>query len=727
MQSLARRLEKGGVLSCPRISHAAQPFFAALLQKIFLRRPVIVVTDGLKTQESFQQDLETWLALGRESRVESREQKSPDEARPRPSTLDPRPFFYSAWETLPHEGKLPHADTISERLQTLVALNHNFLEGGAPRRPNFQGLVELAPPKVLPVVTNVTALLQKTFPPGEIQKHTRRLERGEKIEPLDLIEWLEEQSYEPEAQVTQKGEIALRGGILDVWPLTSPWPARLEFFGDELESLRHFDPFTQISREEIPGITIPPGGELGILKKWQLKGDKWHEAGAATDEQNPVTCHPPLATLLDYLPRETIFLLCEPEQLALRADEYARQIPKGDPFFIAWENFLAELERRGMTRLDLSEADTVKGAPVSDPAQTPATNDQYAESEFSAPIFSPLDAYRPLAERAPELQIAEAQRREFFNQVHRWLRQGYAVHVFCNNDGERQRFDEIWAEQGFGAGQASRLSPSENKSKPENGDRQDACPTLHLGTLARGFLCDEARLVVVTDAEIFGRYKIQRPRRLKSPHALATRSALDIDFTELEEGDLVVHLQYGIGRFLGLKNLPAGSSRHPSTLNSQLSTGTECLVIEYAPRHPGDEPPKLYVPVTEAHLVSKYVGVGKVRPPLNTLGGTRWNRAKEQAGRAVRDVAAELLQIQAVRESQAGHSFPPDAPWQREFEGAFIFEETSDQLQAIGETKSDMERPKPMDRLICGDVGFGKTEVAIRAAFKAVMGGKQVA
>ncbi len=329
-----------------------------------------------------------------------------------------------------------------------------------------------------------------------------------------------------------------------------------------------------------------------------------------------------------------------------------------------------------------------------------------------------------MGEHAPDPQIAEAQRREFFNQLHRWLRQDYAVHVFCNNDGERQRFEEIWVDL---VGQASRLSPSENESKQKNGDRLEACPTIQIGTLARGFICQEAKLVVVTDAEIFGRYKIQRPRRLKSPHALATHSALDIDFTELEEGDLVVHLQYGIGKFLGLKNLPTGSGRHYSTLNPQPSTGTECLVIEYAPRHPGDEPPKLYVPVTEAHLVSKYVGVGRVRPPLNTLGGTRWSKAKAQAERAVRDVAAELLQIQAARESQAGHAFPPDAPWQREFEGAFIFEETPDQSRAIDETKSDMERPKPMDRLICGDVGFGKTEVAIRAAFKAVMGGKQVA
>ena len=250
---------------------------------------------------------------------------------------------------------------------------------------------------------------------------------------------------------------------------------------------------------------------------------------------------------------------------------------------------------------------------------------------------------------------------------------------------------------------------------------------LHLGSLARGFICDEAKLVVVTDAEIFGRYKVQRPRRQKSSHAQAARSALDIDFTDLDDGDFVVHLQHGIGRYLGLKTMPVGNSRHSSTSGSQPETGTECLVIEYAPANSGEEAPKLYVPVTEAHLVSKYVGVGKVRPPLNTLGGTRWHKAKEQTEKAVRDVASELLRIQAVRETQAGHAFPPDANWQREFESAFIYEETADQVRAIAETKSDMERAKPMDRLICGDVGFGKTEVAIRAAFKAVMGGKQVA
>ena len=690
MQALARRLEAGGALAYAGVSAAAQPFFAALLRHLFPKRPIVVVTDNLKTQESFQQDLETWLAAGRESRVESRERNSSGAPNPQPPTLNPQLLFYPAWENLPHEGKLPHADVISERLETLVALSSDS---------------RLQTSDFRLIVTSVTALLQKTFPPELLRACTRRLARGDHSNPLDLVEWLEAQGYEPEAQVTQKGEIALRGGILDVFPPTSPWPVRLEFFGDELESLREFDPLTQISRGEITTVILPPAGELGILKR----------------RQNEAT----LATLLDYLPRETIFLLCEPEQLAAHAGDYAAQVPVEDPFFIAWEDFRRELDRGGITRIELSESDAT-GAPVSDPARIPLAMDHRAGSEIGAPFFASLDAFRPLADRAPDPQIAEAQRREFFAQLHRWLRQGYGVHVFCNNDGERQRFEEIWSEL---VGQASSLSQNK-KEKPENGDRREACPTptLRIGALVRGFICDEAKLVVVTDAEIFGRYKVQRPRRLKSAHAQATRSALDIDFADLEDGDFVVHLQHGIGRYLGLKNLPAGSGTRgvdPATINSQLPT--ECLVIEYAPSEPGNEAPKLYVPVTEAHLVSKYVGVGKVRPPLNTLGGTRWIKAKEHAERAVRDVAAELLRIQAARESQAGHAFPPDVPWQREFEGAFVFEETPDQFKAIIETKADMEKPKPMDRLICGDVGFGKTEVAIRAAFKGVMGGRQVA
>jgi transcription-repair coupling factor (superfamily II helicase) len=597
---------------------------------------------------------------------------------------------------LPHEARLPHADVISERLETLIALTHH-----ASRITHHAPLI----------VASVASLLQRTFPTEAVRERTRTLTSGDRIDPLDLVEWLEEQGYEPEAQVTQKGEIALRGGILDLYPLTSPWPVRLEFFGDELESLRQFDPLTQISREGITAVTIPPAGELGLLKKCQARG---------------------LGTLLEYLPAEAVLLLCEPEQLAERADEYAGQVPEGDPFFIPWGDFLEQASERAMTLLQASDAGLGSVAPG---------NEGGGEAGYDAPPpltpqFQSLEAFRPLAERAPEPQVAEAQRREFFAQLHRWLRQDYKVHVFCNNKGERQRFTELWEEYGFTQPEQASHLPSEGNISTaaiEGGGAEvwPGCalsPALHLGTLARGFLCDEARLVVVTDAEVFGRYKVQRPRRLKSVHAQATRSALDIDFTELEEGDYVVHVQHGIGRYVGLQVLPLGAGTKPTEgTGANAYAGQECLVIEYAPSDPAQPPPKLYVPVTEAHLVGKYVGTGKARPPLNTLGGTRWARAKAQAERAVRDVASDLLAIQAARESQAGHAFAPDAPWQREFESAFIFEETPDQQRAIVETKADMERPKPMDRLICGDVGFGKTEVGIRAAFKAVMDGKQVA
>ena len=611
---------------------------------------------------------------------------------------------------------------ISDRLETLVALS----DGSKPKTKGSKL-----------IVTTVTALLQRTFAPEALRARTRKLERGDRSDPLDLAGWLKEQGYEPEAQVTQKGELALRGGILDVFPLTSPWPVRLEFFGEELESLRYFDPLTQISRQEITSAVLPPGGELGILKA----GGQRPEVGGH-NELGP-------ATLLDYFPRETIFLLCEPELLAERADEYAQQVPPNDPFFISWQALRqhaiakeasllevieaaearssAALDCGGLSPQSLSTSKTTGREPATEGAIEPAHSGPLApDSRTGARLescdlrFESLDVFRPLIERTPEPQVVEAQRREFFAQLHRWLRQGYAVHVFCNNDGERQRFGEIWAE-------LSRESKVESREPDAvQPSTLDFRPSTHLGSLSRGFLNDEAKLVVVTDAEIFGRYKIQRPRRLKSPHAFATRSALDIDFTELEEGDYVVHLQHGIGRYLGLQVLPTGLGTKP-TESATPNSGTECLVIEYAPSDPSQPPPKLYVPVTQAHLVSKYVGAGKARPPLNTLGGTRWRKAKEQAERAVRDVASELLSIQAARELQPGHAFAADAPWQREFESAFIYEETTDQLRAIQETKTDMERPKPMDRLICGDVGFGKTEVAIRAAFKAVMDGRQVA
>jgi transcription-repair coupling factor (superfamily II helicase) len=721
---------------------------AALLHRLVPAKPLVLVTEGLKTQESFQQDLTTWLQV-----LSTADSPGPTVDDPQHKVLRPsgglHPLFYPAWEILPHESRLPHVDVISERLETLVALTEHATCN-----------TQVAPL----IVTSVTALLQRTFPKDLLQQHIRSLQRGLRVDPLDLVEWLEDQGYEPEAQVTQKGELALRGGILDVYPLTSPWPVRLEFFGDELESLRHFDPLTQVSREEVVSVTVPPAGELGLLKRnHQAEGNGQTKQATSS-----------LGTLLDYLPAGTVLMLCEPGLLEERAEDYEKLIRDGDPFFISWSGFRAQATSKRMVALELTEmedpadvhnhsqgvpepappageAETTHGRPVTPPsAPRPSPLAPANAAMPDAFQFSSLDAFRPLPERGPQPQVAEAQRREFFAQLHRWLRQGYGVHVFCNNDGERQRFLEIWLEYFSESSQSTGHSPqptvpgpptvahpglqaATGRSEPTTADRGpwtvDRELWTHLGTLARGFLFDTANLVVVTDAEIFGRYKVQRPRRLKSPHAQATRSALDIDFTELEQGDYVVHLQHGIGRYLGLQVLPLGAGTKPTegAAAAAANAGQECLVIEYAPGALDSAPPKLYVPVTEAHLVSKYVGVGKARPALNVLGGGRWAKTKEQAERAVHDVASELLAIQAARESQAGHSFAPDAPWQREFESAFLFEETPDQMRAILETKADMERPKPMDRLICGDVGFGKTEVGIRAAFKAVLDGKQVA
>jgi transcription-repair coupling factor (superfamily II helicase) len=683
-QSLVRRLENGGVLSVPGVSPAAQSFLAAWLHQRLPQLPLVVVSDSLKTQEYVLQDISTWLAVNGESSA--------------------RPLFYPAWEILPHESRLPHSDVIGDRLETLISLLHYQREPHSP-----------API----VVASVTALLQRTFKPESLLTRTRTFSRGDRIDPLDLAEWLEEQAYEPEAQVSQKGELALRGGILDVYPIASPWPARIEFFGDEIESIRYFDPITQVSRDEIQSVTLGPGGELGILKRLLQSRNESSEfspdapVGPATKQQEG------LALLFEHLPPRTIFLLAEPELLKERADEYAAQVPVGDLFFTPWRSFLQAAVTNGMTLLNVSES----------------IFEQQAFDEPPMDLQS-LEAFRPLLDRAPEPQVAETQRREFFAQLHRWLRQEYAVHVFCNNDGERQRFGEIWKDYGFGSVDEMRVSseaslPQDNllsasANFPEAERASQA--VLHVGALSRGFISDQGKIVVVTDAEIFGRYRVQRPRRLKSPHAQATRSALDINFAEMEEGDFVVHLQHGIGRYLGLKILPIGSGTKPlEAAQAAASSGQECLVIEYAPGDPTQESPRLYVPVSEAHLVSKYIGTGKARPMLNTLGGTRWAKAKAQAERAVRDVASDLLSIQAARETQAGHPFAADSAWQREFEASFIYEETPDQMRAILDTKSDMERPKPMDRLICGDVGFGKTEVAIRATFKAVMDGKQAA
>jgi len=280
--------------------------------------------------------------------------------------------------------------------------------------------------------------------------------------------------------------------------------------------------------------------------------------------------------------------------------------------------------------------------------------------------------------------VQESRRDLFLKQMREWLEQDWRLRVFCNNEGEQQRLAEILQEERFALGSIS----------------------FHIGPVLRGFSFPAARLAVITDAEIFGRYQTLRALKRQQRIARSLTARASIDFQDLSASDLVVHVEHGIGKYIGIQSLPGGA---------------EVLLLEFA------NEARLYVPLEQAHLVSRYVGVGKRVPQLDELGGARWEKAKIAAQKAVMDYAAQLLTLQAERSTLPGHAFSPDNEWQKEFEASFLYDETPDQWTAIRQTKADMESTRPMDRLICGDVGYGKTEVAIRAAFKAVMDGKQVA
>jgi transcription-repair coupling factor (superfamily II helicase) len=287
---------------------------------------------------------------------------------------------------------------------------------------------------------------------------------------------------------------------------------------------------------------------------------------------------------------------------------------------------------------------------------------------------------------AGDFLVEESKREIALRQLRAWIGEHWRLFALCHNEGEIERLRDVLRDNEIDV-EAIRFV---------------------VGSLTRGFVFPEAKLAVLCDAEIFGRYQSPSARRLALRRSRLRGGRAPIDFSEIAEGDLVVHLEHGIGKYRGIRKLQQNGSEQ------------EVVVLEFA------NDTRLYVPFEQAFLVSRYVGIGKRFPPLTALGDNRWGRAKKAAQTAVFDYAAKLLEIQAERNSRTGYAHPPDTGWQNEFESSFLYKETTDQLRAIQETKADMETDRPMDRLICGDVGFGKTEVAIRAAFKAVINGKQV-
>ena len=502
------------------------------------------------------------------------------------------------------------------------------------------------------VLTTPAALLQPVPSPGDFAARETTLNRGQAQPFQALLELLRSFDYDSEAVCEAPGQYAVRGGIVDVYPITATQPYRLDFFGDTLEDIRTLDPVTQRSGESCPAITLTAAPQI-------------HATAAQS-------------SLLDYLGASTHAVLLEPKSLE---ELFATLASDGDSALPRLAQHCAQLV--GLSDLDL----------VSDFFDGASHEDTWDTESLSHHRTYPDD--RQLAHE--RLLAEEDSRLRFLELLATWRRDGFAVDFVVSQTGEEQRIRELLAEHTA----LKKLKPRFLRGSLNAGFRityrgNDAEPKETRG------------LVVVSETEIFGR---KRQRRAAPSRAVATPSAVDqlLDFSELVEGDAVVHLQHGIALFRGLTKLETGDGVR------------EVISLEFADKV------TLHVPLQESHLISRYVGLSKIKPQLGRVGSGRWEKARQAAEHATLDLAAELLAIQARREAQPGHAFAADNDWQREFEAAFPFTETRDQIRAIGEVKSDMERTRPMDRLLCGDVGFGKTEVAIRAAFKAVMGGRQVA
>ncbi|MDX1682140.1 MAG: transcription-repair coupling factor [Phycisphaeraceae bacterium] len=521
---------------------------------------------------------------------------------------------FGAMEVLPGESAV-NLELLAERL----AVVEQIADGPAG-------------PQVL--VAPIQALMQTVPRPEAVREYQLTLQPGTEIAPAELIAWLERAGYRRTDAVENPGDYATRGGIVDLFLPTGdngePLAVRLEYFGDEIDTLTTIDPDTLASGDRI---------------------DQARLIGASTERLQQDDRTTGLASLL---PETTVPILAEPLELAEQARGYFQRLtnPRGiiDP-----QDLLRTLTQRAHLEVH------AWGGPSNAPA---LPIDRLAA--FSDDTGEAIEELTTLATDGD-----------------------HRVVVLCENDAERERLTELITDHDADALKAL---------------------SLEIGYLHRGFTwrdaTDQPALTLVPHHELFHRYHARRRVRRVSIQA-AERG--DHAFLDLAPGDYVVHESHGIGRYLGMRTM----SRHGHR--------EEYLTLEFA------DQARLNVPATEAELVQKYIGGFRGRPPLSKLGGARWQRQKESVSESVESLAAELLRVQAAREATAGIRCEPDTPWQREFEASFPYEETADQLAAIAAIKDDMTDPTPMDRLICGDVGFGKTEVAMRAAFKAVDNGHQVA
>ena len=498
------------------------------------------------------------------------------------------------------------------------------------------------------IVASAAALLPRVSPPGRVKRASIELRPGSEIEPLALADLLVDAGFDHQDPVDEHGEFTVRGGIVDVFPAGDAQPVRIEFVGDMVESLRRYDPATQRSTETIDQVGVVP-----IREKF------------ADD--------PDGTTLLEYLSASGLRVVVsefeQVEELALKLREQFD------------ESFQAALSAR---------------------QAAPAPSQLFTDWEEIGPRIIASRRLEELAiEDDPSIRHVACQpAMEFRGRVPDWVadirqarERGDTVLFVAESGGRAERTIEILHEYDIVAIPVERAE-----------DAHAAAVLVAIGSISRGFRLPDAGLQIYSEADIF-----EEERRVTEKRRDLARTFLS-DLRDLKVGDLVVHVDHGIGEFVGLKQLGVA--------------GTAAGIQEFLElRYAGDD--KLFVPVERLDLVQKYTGGS--RPALDRLGGTTWEKAKTRVKKAMRDMAEELLKLYAQRKAVPGHAFSPDTHWQEEFEDAFPYDLTPDQVSAITDIKKDMESPTPMDRLLCGDVGYGKTEVSMRAAFKAVMDGKQVA
>jgi transcription-repair coupling factor (superfamily II helicase) len=600
--------------------------------------------------------------------------------------------FYPSWETLPHERLSPRADTVGRRLAVLRRLAHP-----SPDDPSTG--------RLRVVVASARAVLQPQVPAlGELEPVTVRAgESG--VELTDVVDRLVGIGYSRVELVEKRGELAVRGGILDVFPPTEEHPVRLEFWGDTVEEVRYFAVANQRSLEVAEhGLWAPPCRELlltpQVRDRAKRLSDEHPELAEMLDkiaDGSPVEGMEALAPVLvdgmrlmvHEMPAGTHVLVCDPERVRTRSVELVRT---SDEFLSAsW----AAAAGGGSAPIDLGAAALhsigdlrADAASLGIPWWT--VTPFAADTELS-------DAVRNVDATAAEAYRGETDRA--IADIRGWLRDGWRVAVVFDGPGPAQRA----VEQLGAADLAARLQPG-LPTPPDAG-----VATVTAGRLPHGFTLPAVQLAVLTESDLTG----QRGNSTKDMRRMPSRRRNAVDPLQLRAGDLVVHEAHGVGRYVEMvRRKVNGGDR-------------EYLILEYAPARRGQPADRLFVPTDSLDLLTRYVG-GE-NPSLNRLGGADWAKTKGRARKAVKEIAGELIRLYSVRMATRGHAFGPDTPWQRELEDAFPYVETPDQQAAIDEVKHDMEQPVPMDRVVCGDVGYGKTEIAVRAAFKAVQDGRQVA